>query len=85
MSKNIYINTIKWKSLLTKAIDYSKEKRISDKVLEKIFSSLIGFTISTTSPDSESERLFYKMWKDADSSEKRALTKMMIRLIQSEG
>jgi len=53
-----------------------------DSVLEKIAKSIINFTISTTSPDTESERLFYDMWKKADSKEKKVLTKMLIKIIK---
>ena len=78
----IYIDTHKWKKKLNKAIIYSQETNIPDLVLEKIAKSIINFTISTTSPDTESERLFFNMWKKADNKEKKVLTKMLIKIIK---
>ncbi len=78
----IYIDTQKWKKKLNKAITYSQESSMPDSVLEKIAKSIINFTISTTSPDTESEKLFYDMWKKADNKEKKVLTKMLIKIIK---
>ncbi len=80
--QKLYIDTQKWKKKLSKAITYSQESSIPDSVLEKIAKSIINFTISTTSPDTESERLFYDMWKKADNKEKKVLTKMLIKIIK---
>lgn len=80
--QKLYIDTQKWKKKLNKAITYSQESSMPDSVLEKIAKSIINFTISTTSPDTESERLFYDMWKKADSKEKKVLTKMLIKIIK---
>ena len=77
----IYIDTQKWKKILNKAIKYSQDSSMPDLVLERIAKSLISFTISTTAPDTESERLFFNMWKKADSKEKKVLTKMLIKII----
>ncbi len=78
----IYIDTQKWKKILNKAIVYSQETNMPDSVLEKLVKSITSFTISTTTPDTESERLFYNMWKKADNKEKKVLTKMLIRIIR---
>lgn len=80
--QKLYIDTQKWKKKLNKAITYSQESSMPDSVLEKIAKSIINFTISTTSPDTESERLFYDMWKKADNKEKKVLTKMLIKIIK---
>ena len=78
----IYIDTQSWKKKLNKAIIYSQESNIPDPVLERIAKSIINFTISSTSPDTESERMFYDMWKKADNQEKKVLTKMLIKIIK---
>lgn len=78
----IYIDTQSWKKKLNKAITYSQESNIPDSVLERIAKSIINFTISSTSPDTESERMFYDMWKKADNQEKKVLTKMLIKIIK---
>lgn len=83
MLPKIYIDTKKWKQKLNKAIDYSQKTNIPESILEKIVKSMIGFTVSTTSPDTESEKLFYDMWKNADKDEKNLLTKTLIRLIKT--
>ncbi len=80
--QKLYIDTQKWKKKLNKAITYSQDSSMPDSVLEKIAKSIINFTISTTSPDTESERLFYDMWKKADNKEKKVLTKMLIKIIK---
>ena len=78
----IYIDTQKWKKKLNKAIEYSQDSNIPSPVLEKIAKSIINFTILTTSPDTESEKLFYDMWKKADSKEKKVLTNMLMKIIK---
>ena len=78
----IYIDTQKWKKKLSKAIIYSQESNIPDSILERIAKSIINFTISSTSPDTESERLFYDMWEKADNKEKKVLTRMLIKIIK---
>lgn len=78
----VYIDTQKWKKKLNKAITYSQESNMPDSVLEKIAKSIINFTVLTTSPDTESERLFYDMWKKADNKEKKVLTKTLIKIIK---
>lgn len=83
MLPKIYIDTKKWKQKLNKAIDYSQKTNIPDSILEKIAKSMISFTVSTTSPDTESEKLFYDMWKSADKEEKIVLTKTLLRLIRA--
>lgn len=83
MFPKIYIDTKKWKQKLNKAIDYSQKSNIPDSILEKIAKSMINFTVSTTSPDTESEKLFYDMWKNADKEEKNVLTKTLLKLIRA--
>lgn len=78
----VYIDTQKWKKKLNKAIKYSQESNMPDSVLEKIVKSIINFTVLTTSPDTESERLFYDMWKKADNKDKKVLTKTLIKIIK---
>ncbi len=80
--QKLYIDTQKKKKKLNKAITYSQDSSMPDSVLEKIAKSIINFTISTTSQDTESERLFYDMWKKADNKEKKVLTKMLIKIIK---
>ncbi len=83
MLPKIYIDTKKWKQKLNKAIDFSHKSNIPDSILEKIAKSIISFTVSTTSPDTESEKLFYDMWKNADKDERKILAKTLIRLIKA--
>ncbi len=83
MFPKIYIDTKKWKQKLNKAIDYSQKSNIPDSILEKMAKSIINFTVLTTSPDTESEKLFYDMWKNADKEEKNVLTKTLLRLIRA--
>ena len=82
MLPKIYIDTKKWKQKLNKAIDYSQKSNIPESILEKIAKQMISFTVSTTTPDTESEKLFYDMWKNADKDEKNVLTKTLLRLIK---
>ncbi len=83
MFPKIYIDTKKWKQKLNKAIDYSQKSNMPDSILEKMAKSIISFTVLTTSPDTESEKLFYDMWKNADKEEKNVLTKTLLRLIRA--
>lgn|GEM_PF-1224996 len=83
MFPKINIDTKKWKQKLNKAIDYSQKSNIPDSILEKMAKSIISFTVLTTSPDTESEKLFYDMWKNADKEEKNVLTKTLLRLIRA--
>lgn len=83
MFPKIYIDTQKWKQKLNKAINYSQNSKMPDSVLERIAKSMIGFTVATTSPDTESEKIFYDMWKKADKEEKNILTKTLIKLIKA--
>lgn len=83
MFPKIYIDTQKWKQKLNKAISYSQNSKMPDSVLERIAKSMIGFTVATTSPDTESEKIFYDMWKKADKEEKNILTKTLIKLIKA--
>ena len=83
MFPKIYIDTKKWKKKLNKAIEYSQKSNMPESILVKIAKSMISFTVSTTTPDTESEKLFYDMWKSADKEEKNVLTKTLLRLIRA--
>ena len=80
----IYIDTQKWKKILNRAIEYSENSNIPDAMLQKIVKSMASFTIATTAPDTESEKLFYDMWKKADRKEKNVLAKMLIKVIRED-
>lgn len=78
----IYIEPKKWKNKLNKIIERAKNSKMPDTVIERYIKSIISFTILTTLPDTESEKLFYELWKKADKKEKNALTKTLIKIIK---
>ncbi|QSX07142.1 DUF3243 family protein [Sedimentibacter sp. zth1] len=82
MLHNVYIDSKKWKDKLNKIIKYSHDTNLPESTIEKCIKPIISFTILTTSPDTEPEKLFYEMWHKANSKEKHSLTKMLLKIIR---
>lgn len=78
----IYIDSHSCKLKFRSFVKKAKCSKVNDNILEKILFPLVSLTILSTNPDTESERLFFNIWKKSNRKEKHSLTKLLLQVIK---
>lgn len=77
-----YIQTGKWKEMLRKALSFARQNGLKDNCLESAAKMITCATTSIFVPDTEGEKIFFELWKNATSEERIVLTKLILRIIE---
>lgn len=72
----------KWKQTLAKAVNFSEAVGMSEETIHKVGYRVGSFLAATVDPENREHRLMQELWKAGDDEERKALTKMIVKMVQ---
>ncbi len=73
-----------WKGTLAKAVSLAEMVGMSDKTVEKIGVQIGSILAAAIDPENREQRLLQELWKVGDDKERAVLTRMLIKMIQTD-
>jgi hypothetical protein len=74
----------KWKQFLGERVDQAQRTGMSDEVISKLAFNIGEFLTNQIDPKNTEERLLKELWDAGDEQDKKALARMMIKLVDKE-
>lgn len=74
----------KWKSTLAKAVNISEAMGMSEDTVEKIGFRIGNILSAAVDPESHEQRVLQELWKVGDESDRKVMTKMIVKMVKSD-
>jgi hypothetical protein len=74
----------KWKKTIAGAVNVGHAVGMSDNTIEKAGNKIGNFLASVVDPENREQRLLQELWKAGDDDDKRVLTKMIVKMAQTD-
>lgn len=74
----------KWKSTLAKAVNTGEAMGLSQSSVEGIGFRIGNMLSAYVDPENREERLLQELWKSGDDSDRKALSRMIVRIVQND-
>jgi len=75
----------KWKSTLSKAINFGQTIGLSEGAIDKIALKIGNILTATIDPENKEERLLQELWKVGDDKDRKVLSKLIVKMIEIDG
>ncbi|MCX7708287.1 MAG: DUF3243 domain-containing protein [Clostridia bacterium] len=72
----------KWKGTLSKAVNLGQAAGLSQNTIEKMAVKIGSFLTAAVDPENREERLLQELWKVGDDDDRKALARMIVKLVQ---
>ncbi len=73
-----------WKSTLGKAVDLGELVGMSQESIEKVAVKIGSMLSVSVDPENREQRLLQELWKLGDDGDRKALAKMIVKMVQTE-
>jgi len=83
MGLNFLSDWDKWKRTLASAVDAGQKIGMEDETIDNIAFKISDFLADIVKPRNPQETLLQELWKVGSEDEKRALTKMVIKMVNN--
>lgn len=74
----------KWKKTISGAVNLGKTVGMSDDTVEKVGHRIGDMLVSAVDPENREQRLLQELWKAGDDEDRKALTKMVVKMVQTD-
>ncbi|MEN6348902.1 MAG: DUF3243 family protein [Syntrophomonas sp.] len=74
----------KWKGTLAKAISLAEMVGFSESTVEKIGHKIGNILSAAVDPENREQRLLQELWKIGDEEDRAVLTKLIVRMLQTD-
>ena len=74
----------KWKGTLAKAVSLAEIVGLSETTIEKIGLKMGNILSASVDPENREQRLIQELWKVGDDKDRAVLTKLLVRIIQTD-
>lgn len=74
----------KWKEALGKAVDIGEKMGMSENTIDNIGAKVGNFLAANVDPENREQRLLQELWKSGDDHDRKALSKMLVNMVQKE-
>ncbi|MEI7026308.1 DUF3243 domain-containing protein [Paenibacillus sp. y28] len=71
----------KWKDFLHERLEQAEKAGMSEETIAKMAFQIGEFLSDKVDPENKEERLLQELWRVGDEQERRALAKLMVRLV----
>jgi hypothetical protein len=72
----------KWKATLSKAVNLGEAVGLSDNTIGNVAYRVGSVLTSSVDPENREQRLLQELWKAGDDSDRKALSKMIVKMVQ---
>lgn len=72
----------KWKDSLAKAVNVGQAVGLSEKSIDNIAYRIGNVLTTSVDPENREQRLLQELWKAGDDSDRQALSKMIVKMVQ---
>jgi hypothetical protein len=77
-------NWDKWKETLGKAVNFGEKIGLSENTIDSIGTKVGDFLNANVDPENREQRLLQELWRSGDDYDRRALTKMLVNMVQKD-
>jgi len=74
----------KWKGTLAKAVSLAEIVGMSEATIEKIGLKMGNVLSASIDPENREQRLLQELWKVGDDNDRAVLTKLLVKIIQTD-
>ncbi len=74
----------RWKGTLSKAVSIAEAVGMSNTAIEKIALKIGDFLSANIDPENREQRLMQELWKVGDDQERTVLTRLLIKVLQTD-
>ena len=74
----------KWKDALGKAVNLGEKAGLSQNTIDSIGTKVGAFLAANVDPENREQRLLQELWRAGDDQDRKALTKMLVNMVQRE-
>jgi hypothetical protein len=75
---------INWKSTLAKAVNLGESIGMSENTIENIAVKVGNVLAANVDPENREQRLLQELWKVADDSDRRVLSKLIVKMVETD-
>lgn len=74
----------KWKGTLKKAVNLGETVGMSQNAIENIGVKVGDFLAARVDPENREQRLLQELWKVGDDSDRKTLSKMLVKMVETD-
>ncbi len=74
----------RWKETLEKAVNLGETVGLSENTIEKIGVKVGNMLSANVDPENKEQRLLQELWRVGDDSDRRVLSKMLVKMVQTD-
>lgn len=74
----------KWKKTIGKAVNLGEAMGLSEETVEKVGFRIGNVLSASVDPENREHRLLQELWRAGDDSDRKVLTKMIVKMVQTE-
>ena len=74
----------KWKGTLAKAVSIAEIVGMSETTIEKIGLKMGNILSASVDPENREQRLIQELWKVGDDEDRAVLTKLLVKMLQTD-
>lgn len=74
----------KWKNTLAKAVNLGESVGMSENTIENIAVKVGNVLAANVDPENREQRLLQELWKVADDSERKVLSKLIVKMVETD-
>jgi hypothetical protein len=73
-----------WKNTLAKAVNLGESIGMSENTIENIAVKIGNVLAANVDPENREQRLLQELWKVADDSDRRVLSKLIVKMVETD-
>ena len=73
-----------WKHTLSKAVNLGESIGMSENTIENIAVKVGDILAARVDPENREQRLLQELWKVGDDSDRKVLTKLIVKMVQTD-
>ncbi len=74
----------KWKNTLSKAVNLGESVGMSENTIENIGVKIGNFLSANVDPENREQRLLQELWRVGDDNDRKTLSKMLVKMVQTQ-
>lgn len=74
----------KWKGTIDKAVNLGQTVGMSENTIQNIGVKIGDFLAVNVDPENREQRVLQELWKVGDDSDRKALSKMIVKMVQTD-